>query len=38
MTMAFHGGVDAIQIGIRTSQAENIRLNGVYLSITDVAP
>lgn len=37
MTMAFHGGVDAIQIGIRTAQAENVRLNGVYLSITDVA-
>lgn len=38
MTMAFHGGVDAVQIGIRTSAAENVRLNGVYLSITDVAP
>lgn len=37
MTMAFHGGVDAVQIGIRTAQAENVRLNGVYLSITDVA-
>lgn len=37
MTMAFHGGVDAIQIGIRTAQAENVRLNGVYLSITDAA-
>lgn len=36
MTMAFHGGVDAIQVGIRTSSAENVRLNGVYLSITDV--
>lgn len=37
MTMAFHGGVDAIQIGIRTAQAENVRLNGVYLAIADVA-
>lgn len=37
MTMAFHGGVDAMQIGLRTAQAENVRLNGVYLSITDVA-
>jgi len=37
MTMAFHGGVDAVQIGIRTSQAENVRLNGVYLSMTDVS-
>ena len=37
MTMAFHGGADAIQIGIRTSASENVRLNGVYLSITDVA-
>lgn len=37
MTMAFRGGVDAIQIGIRTAQAEDVRLNGVYLSITDVA-
>ena len=37
MTMAFHGGVDAVQIGIRTSAPENVRLNGVYLSITDVA-
>lgn len=37
MTMAFHGGVDAVQIGIRTAQAENVRLNGLYLSITDVA-
>lgn len=37
MTMAFHGGVDALQIGIRTAQAENVRLNGVYLSITDIA-
>ena len=37
MTMAFHGGVDAVQIGIRTSASENVRLNGVYLSITDVA-
>lgn len=36
-SMAFHGGVDAIQIGIRTSASENVRLNGVYLSITDVA-
>lgn len=38
MTMAFHGGVDAVQIGMRTSAIENVRLNGVYLSITDVAP
>lgn len=37
MTMAFHGGADAVQIGIRTSAAENVRLNGVYLSITDIA-
>ena len=37
MTMAFHGGVDAVQIGIRTSASENVRLNGVRLSITDVA-
>lgn len=37
MTMAFHGGIDAVQIGIRTAQAEDVRLNGVYLSITDVA-
>lgn len=37
MTMAFHGGVDAVQIGIRTAQAENVRLNGVYLAIADVA-
>ncbi|MGL5397926.1 MAG: hypothetical protein ACRDBQ_22050 [Shewanella sp.] len=36
ITTAFHGGVDAVQIGIRTAQAENVRLNGVYLSITDV--
>lgn len=36
MTMAFHGGVDAVQVGIRTAQAEDVRLNGVYLSITDV--
>lgn len=36
MTMAFHGGVDAVQIGIRTQQAENIRLNGVYLTMTDI--
>lgn len=37
MTMAYHGGVDAVQIGIRTSTSENVRLNGVHLSITDVA-
>ena len=36
MSMAFHGGVDAVQIGIRTSSTENVRLNGVYLAITDV--
>ena len=36
LTMAFHGGVDAMQIGIRTSSVENVRLNGVYLSITDI--
>lgn len=35
MTKVFSGGIDAIQIGIRTSDAENIRLNGVYLVITD---
>lgn len=35
MTMAFSGGIDAIQVGIRTQQTENIRLNGVYLVITD---
>lgn len=37
MTMALHGGVDAVQIGIRTSTSENVRLNGVYLAITDIA-
>lgn len=37
MTMAFHGGIDAIQIGIRTAQVENVRLNGVYLAIVDVS-
>lgn len=37
MSMAFHGGVDAVQIGIRTSTSENVRLNGVYLAITDIA-
>ena len=36
MSMVFHGGVDAVQIGIRTSSTENVRLNGVYLAITDV--
>lgn len=36
ITMAFHGGVDAVQIGIRTAQAENLRLNGVYLCMTDI--
>lgn len=35
ITMAFSGGIDAIQVGIRTQQTENIRLNGVYLVITD---
>lgn len=35
MTMAFHGGVDAIRIGIRTSSSEQVRLNGVYLSIIE---
>lgn len=35
ITMAFSGGIDAIQIGIRTSQSENIRLNGVYLTIQE---
>lgn len=37
MSMAFHGGVDAVQIGIRTSTSENVRLNGVYLTITDIS-
>lgn len=35
ITMAFSGGIDAIQVGIRTAQSENIRLNGVYLVITE---
>lgn len=35
ITMAFSGGIEAIQIGIRTAQTENIRLNGCYLVITD---
>ena len=35
MTMAFHGGIDAIRIGIRTSSTEQVRLNGVYLTILD---
>lgn len=35
ITMAFSGGIGAIQVGIRTQQTENIRLNGVYLVITD---
>ena len=37
MSMVFSGGIDAIQIGIRTSASENVRLNGVYLAITDIA-
>lgn len=36
MTAAYHGGIDAIQFGIRTASAENIRLVGVYLSIDDI--
>lgn len=35
MTMAFQGNTDAVQIGIRTSQSENVRLNGVYMVISD---
>lgn len=35
---AYTGGFDAIQIGIRTSGTENIRLIGSYVSITDVVP
>lgn len=35
MTMAFQGNTDAVQIGIRTTQSENVRLNGVYLVTAD---
>lgn len=35
ITMAFSGGIDAIQVGIRTTQSEDIRLSGVYLVISD---
>lgn len=35
ITMAFSGGIDAIQIGIRTIQSENLRLNGAYLVIAE---
>lgn len=33
---AYHGGVEAVQVTIRTTSAENIRHFGTYLDIDDV--
>ena len=35
MSMVFHGGIDAVRIGIRTSSVEDVRLNGVYMVVSE---